>query len=124
MKKLSLFFLVFTGLHGLKAQFINNGATITVSAGGYIFCAGNFQNNSGSVTNNGRIEVQGNFQNASTYSTSTNDDSLILSGTANSTLNGGSSPISILYINKATSTAEVKLAGTTTVSQKIGRAHV
>lgn len=119
MKKMGFFALFMLILLQTMGQFANNGATVTVQPGGYIFCAGSLSNNSGTLTNNGRIEVQGNFLNTASYTTSTNDDSLILSGSGNSTLNSGSSPLSYLTINKSSAAAEVKLAASATVNRRI-----
>lgn len=101
-----------------SAQLVNNGAAITVTSGGYIFCQGNLQNNSGTITNNGKIEVQGNFANSGTYTTSTSDDSLLMTGGSAATLNGGSSTIGYLSINKSAG-IKVTLAGNTIVGTKL-----
>ena len=39
------------------AQFYNNGATVTIQSGGLIFVQGDAQINSGTLTNDGKIEV-------------------------------------------------------------------
>jgi hypothetical protein len=119
MKKLlfSSILLISGGL--LKAQLVNNGGTILVEDGGYIFCAGNFQNNSGNVVNNGKIEVQGNFQNSSKYASGTGEDTLILTGTTAALLNTGTDTINNLQINKSIATAEVKLNGNAIVAKKL-----
>lgn len=111
---LALFFISST-LHG---QIYNNGATISVTTNGVIFCSGDFQNASGTVTNDGRIEVQGNFSNAGTYTTTTSDDSLIMSGATAASLDAGAAALSYLTINKS-SGIKVTLAGNTTVNTKL-----
>lgn len=103
----------------VQSQLVNNGATIVVQSGGSIFCAGSFTNTAGTVTNNGRIEVQGNFSNAGTYNSTTNDDSLILSGGGNATLNSGGAVLRFLVINKASTNDLVTLGATATVSDKL-----
>lgn len=112
MKKLAFLAFSFFASQTLFAQFVNNGGNITVQSGGYIFCSGDFQNNSGTVTNNGKVEVQGNFTNASRYASVGAEDSLILSGAFNSTLSSGNDTINYLVINKSTATQEVKILGT------------
>ena len=100
-------------------QLYNNGATITVQNGGYLMIAGNLQNTTGTITNDGKIEVQGNFINAATYTSTGNEDSLIMSGTGIDTLTAGSAVINYLTINKTTSSDIVRLGGTTTVNTKL-----
>src|SRR5664279_5284757 len=100
-------------------QLYNNGATITVQNGGYLMIAGNLQNTTGTITNDGKIEVQGNFINAATYTSTGNEDSLIMSGTGIDTLTAGSAVINYLTINKTTSADIVRLGGTTTVNTKL-----
>jgi hypothetical protein len=121
MKKFSL---LIAG--ALTALFVNaqlkvtSGATITITGNAIVFCGGDVTNDAGgTITNNGKLEVQGNFSNAGTYNTTTADDSLILSGNTNVTLNGGSSVLTNLWINKASASNEVKLAGTTFLSGKL-----
>ena len=62
-----------------KAQLVNDGATITIQPGAIVFCAGNVENkNAGTITNNGKLEVQGNFLNTGTYNNTVGSvDSLI-----------------------------------------------
>jgi len=100
-------------------QLYNNGATVTVQSGGYLMIAGNLQNASGTITNDGKIEVQGNFINSGTYTSTANEDSLILSGAGIDTLTAGGSVINNLTINKTTSSDTIRLGGTTTVNTKL-----
>lgn len=48
----------------IHAQFINNGATVTIQSGATLRIETDFINNSGTVTNNGVLEVQEDFTNA------------------------------------------------------------
>src|SRR6476661_10819346 len=82
-------------------QLVNNGSTIYIQPGTTLFTAGELANNSGTFTNNGIVEVQGSFTNTAVYNSTTADDSLILSGNGNVTLNGGGSTLSNLWINKS-----------------------
>ncbi|TMI64785.1 MAG: hypothetical protein E6H07_02385 [Bacteroidetes bacterium] len=121
MKKIS--FLVCSTLVALvmNAQLkVTSGATITITGGAVVFCGGDVTNDAGgTITNNGKLEVQGSFANAGTYNTTTADDSLIMSGANNVTLNGGSSVLTNLWIIKTAAANEVKLAGTTLLSGKL-----
>lgn len=100
MKICSLVIAAFCIVTSAQSQLYNNGATIKVSAGAVIFCTGNVTNAAGTITNDGRIEVQGNFLNSATYNTTTSDDSLLLTGAGAVTLNAGASTLTNLQINK------------------------
>jgi len=121
MKKFSLFLFGTLVAMVMNAQLkVTSGATITITGGAVVFCGGDVTNDAGgTITNNGKLEVQGNFANAGTYNTTTSDDSLILSGNTNVTLNGGSSVLTNLWINKSAAGNEVKLAGTTLLGGKL-----
>ncbi|HMT95356.1 MAG TPA: hypothetical protein PKC62_01600 [Ferruginibacter sp.] len=116
--KFIAFVLCFTSTHAF-AQFYNNGATVKIQPGGLIFVQGNAENNTGTITNDGKMEVQGNFINAATYNTVTNDDSLILTGSNNVTLTLGSSSVNNLMVNKAVNTNNVTLGSNINVITKL-----
>ena len=80
---------------------------------------GDVKNISGTITNDGKIEVQGNFINSGTYTSTANEDSLIMTGTGPDTLTGGGSVIHYLTINKTTTSDIVRLGGTTTVNTRL-----
>lgn len=104
----------------LMAQLVNDGAAIKIQPGAYIFCSGNFENkNAGTVSNDGKLEVQGSFLNSANYTSATSDDTLIMSGANSATLNGGSSTLSFLQINKASNTSFITLTGSTTIGSKL-----
>ena len=116
----SLLLLTFSGLVNFaNAQLFNNGGIITVQNGAYIMAMGDIKNASGTITNDGKIEVQGNFVNTGTYTSTANEDSLIMTGGGVDTLSGGSSVINYLTINKTAPTDVVRLGGTTTVNTKL-----
>jgi hypothetical protein len=120
LKNIFTFFFVFNIAYNSNAQLYNNGATITIQPGSYVFVGGDIQNtNSGTITNNGKLEVQGSFINAATYNSNSSDDSLILTGTGNVNLNGGASTINYLTINKTNNTDNVTLTGTTLLGTKL-----
>ncbi|MEP6927938.1 MAG: hypothetical protein ABI834_09895 [Ginsengibacter sp.] len=102
-----------------KSQLYNNGATFTIQEGGYVMVTGDVKNISGTITNDGKIEVQGNFINSGNYTSTGNEDSLIMTGTGVDTLTGGSSVINNLTINKSSNSDTVRLGGTTTVNTKL-----
>ncbi len=102
-----------------KAQLYNDGATIDVQNGAYVMVMGDLKNISGTLTNDGKIEVQGNFINSGTYTSTANEDSLLMSGSGIDTLTPGSSVINYLTINKTTSSDIIRLGGTTTVNTKL-----
>ena len=120
-KKTSFFFAFVLCLISFQgfAQFYNNGATVSIQPGGLIFVQGNAENNSGIITNDGKIEVQGNFTNSGSYNTSTNDDSLILSGGNNVTLSLGSSTVNYLMVNKTANANNVTLGSNIIVNTKL-----
>lgn len=92
------------------AQLTNNGATIKVSAGAQLVCNGDLTNTSGTIDNDGTLDVKGSFTNNGTYLSTSGSDVLSFSGTGNVTLKGGTSTYRSLVINK-TSGGGVKLTG-------------
>ena len=87
-----LFFSLLTA--GAHAQFVNNGATVTIQAGATLRVETSFQNNAGgTVTNNGILEVQDNFTNAGTF-TSDAASTVKFIGTANSNVTSGGATFS------------------------------
>ena len=123
MKKNLLLFLGCFALLSVNSQLVNNGAVIRIQPGAFIKCTGDVQNLAGgTITNDGKLEVQGSFTNSAIYNTTTGDDSLIMSGGSGGTvtLNGGASTtLSYLTINKTSAADIVKLAGTTLVGVKL-----
>ncbi|MBK8626712.1 MAG: hypothetical protein IPN86_14460 [Saprospiraceae bacterium] len=61
---LMFFFLISVTMH---AQFINNGATVTIQSGATLRVETDFINTSGTVINNGTLEVKDDFTNAGTF---------------------------------------------------------
>jgi len=120
MKKKYIFTGLFLGmLLSSRAQLVNNGGTITLQQGAYLVCTGNLTNTSGTITNDGRIEVKGSFANSGTYNSTSNEDSLIMSGSGNATLSPGAAVLNFLTINKAANTDFVTLTASTTVNTKL-----
>lgn len=103
-----------------QGQLVNDGAIIKIQPGAYLFCGGNAENkNGGTITNDGKMEVQGNFLNSAIYTTVTADDSLILSGGGNVTLDAGTSSLHYLHINKTANSNFVTLTNNVTVTSKL-----
>jgi len=118
-RKLQLFAALVCFTATARAQLYNNGATFTVQSGAYVMVTGDLKNTAGTITNDGKIEVQGSFINSGTYTSTANDDSLIMTGTGPDTLTGGSSLIHNLTINDPTTSDFERLGGTTTVTSKL-----
>ena len=118
-RKLQLFTALIFFSAAAKCQLYNNGATFIIQDGAYVMVTGDVRNISGTITNDGKLEVQGNFINSGTYTSTANEDSLIMSGPGTDTLTGGSSVIHYLTISKTAGTDMVRLGGTTTVSTKL-----
>jgi hypothetical protein len=72
----------------IHAQFVNNGATVTIQSGATLRVETDFINNTGTVTNNGTLEVQGNFTNSATF-TSANPSLVKFIGTGTSNVTSG-----------------------------------
>ncbi|MBA2250427.1 MAG: hypothetical protein H0W12_09575 [Chitinophagaceae bacterium] len=102
-----------------NAQLFNNGATITIQSGAYLMSTGDIRNVSGTITNDGKIEVQGNFINSGTYTSTLNEDSLIMTGTGPDTLTSGGATLHYLTINKTNPTDIVRLGGTLLLTTKL-----
>ena len=119
MKKINLLLCSLVVAQLSTAQLVNNGATLTVQPGAVLFCGGNLTNGAGTITNNGRVEVQGNFVNNAVYTTTTDDDSLLLTGAGNVLLSAGGSSLHYLQVNKLASTDVVTLGSSVTIRSKL-----
>jgi hypothetical protein len=102
-----------------KSQLYNNGANITIQSGAYLVVAGDIKNINGTITNDGKIEVQGNFLNTAAYTSTLDEDSLIMTGSGADTLATGGSVLNYLTINKTTNTDIIRLGTTVTVNKKL-----
>lgn len=82
-----LFFSLLTSAS--NAQFVNNGATVTIQAGATLRVETNFVNNAGgTITNNGTLEVQNDFTNAGTFNSGSTSTVKFI-GTTNSNVTPG-----------------------------------
>lgn len=110
-----LFIFYFLSIKG-NAQLINDGGTITISNGASIISHGSITNISGVILNDGKLQTRGSFVNTGTYHSTANEDSLLLTDSGIVTLNGGSSTLRYLIVNKAG--GGVTLSGNTTIGSK------
>ena len=88
MKKL-LTLVLFLGMAlGASAQLVNQGGTITIQSGATLVVESDITNTTGSIVNNGIIEVKGDITSEAAASfTSAVDSKLKFSGTTSSTVN-------------------------------------
>ncbi len=88
MKKL-LTLVLFLGMAlGVSAQLVNQGGTITIQSGATLVVESDITNTTGSIVNNGIIEVKGDITSEAAASfTSAVDSKLKFSGTTSSTVN-------------------------------------
>ena len=88
MKKL-LTLVLFLGMAlGVSAQLVNQGGTITIQSGATLVVESDITNTTGSIVNNGIIEVKGDITSEAAASfTSAVDSKLKFSGTTPSTVN-------------------------------------
>jgi Dockerin type I domain len=121
--KIKSFLLTTIALSGmltsLKAQLYNNGGTITIQNNAYVTVSGELINTTGTISNNGKLEVKGNFTNSGVYNSVGAEDSLLLTGTGPVVLNAGAATINFLTINKTTNADIVKLGGNILVNKKL-----
>lgn len=82
------------------AQLYNAHGTIRIMNGSSVVCMGNFTNVSGTITNDGKLEVKGNFSNKNIYNSIAKEDSLSLTGDGSVTLYSGSAILNNLLVSK------------------------
>ncbi|GAA4748895.1 hypothetical protein GCM10023229_31890 [Flavisolibacter ginsenosidimutans] len=75
-------------------------------------------NSAGSILNDGKVEVQGNFSNGGTYTSITNSDTLLFTGSGLSLVNAGNASFTYLAINKSTRGDSVRLGSPLIVTSK------
>ena len=80
--------------------FKNDGATVTVQSGAVLFIEGGVENtNSGTINNQGVIELEGDFQNDATYTGTA--DTVIFSGTDDAELTSNGDAIGTMIVDKS-----------------------
>ena len=131
MKKL-LTLVLFLGMAlGVSAQLVNQGGTITIQSGATQVVESDITNTTGSIVNNGIIEVKGDITSeAAALFTSAVDSKLKFSGTTPSTINFMASTI-LSDVEMAKTAEDLTLASDldidgdlTFIEDEIGRAHV
>lgn len=117
MRRLNILLLFLMAGISLSAQFVNNGATVTIQSGATLRVETDFINNSGTVTNNGTIEVQNNFTNAATF-TSASGSTVKFIGITNSNVTPGGATFQNVSLEKTnqniTLMGNMAVAGTLT----------
>ncbi len=103
-----------------QAQFVNNGATVTIQAGATLKVEANFINNlGGTITNNGTLEVQNDFTNAGTFN-SGSSSTLKFIGDSNSNVTPGEAspgvPTTFRNVEMAKTNANITLQGPAAIS--------
>jgi hypothetical protein len=99
-----------------EAQFINNGATVTIQSGATLRIESDFQNNTtGTFTNNGTLEVSGDFTNAATATLTPSVGLIKFIGSANTNLNTGGDALNNVEMAKTTSNGTVTLTSATAI---------
>lgn len=100
-----------------EAQFINNGATVTIQSGATLRIESDFQNNTtGTFTNNGTLEVSGDFTNAATATLTPSVGLIKFIGTANTDLDAGGDALNNVEIAKTGVSGTVTLATSTSLA--------
>ncbi len=99
MRRLNILMFLSLIAGAVQAQFINNGATVTIQPGATLRVETDFINNSGTVTNSGTLEVQGNFDNNATF-TSTDPSTVRFIGTADANVSTGGAVLRNVEMSK------------------------
>ncbi|MBC7884193.1 MAG: hypothetical protein H7X99_01870, partial [Saprospiraceae bacterium] len=99
MRRFNLLLFLLLVTMAAQAQFVNNGATVTIQSGATLRVETDFINNTGTVTNNGTLEVQGAFTNAATF-TSANPSLVRFIGSTNSNVTSGSAMLRNVEMSK------------------------
>jgi hypothetical protein len=101
MKSLTLLItLLFISIQSISSQFINDGATIKISAGATLYVESDIENNNlGQIINEGDIELTGDLTNNATL-TSGISSKISFSGNANSTITSGGAILNNLDMKK------------------------
>lgn len=99
MRRLNILMFLSLIAGAVQAQFINNGATVTIQPGATLRVETNFINNSGTVTNSGTLEVMGNFDNNATF-TSTDPSTVRFIGTADANVSTGGAVLRNVEMSK------------------------
>lgn len=99
MRRLNILMFLSLIAGAVQAQFINNGATVTIQPGATLRVETDFINNTGTVTNSGTLEVQGNFDNNATF-TSTDPSTVRFIGTTDANVSTGGAVLRNVEMSK------------------------
>lgn len=117
MNRIQLLFFSLLTYGVLNAQFVNNGATVTIQSGATLRVETNFENQSGTINNEGTLEVMGNFTNAAgTGTTLSGSGTVKFIGTANSDITTNGDALNHLVMDKTTSNGKVTLTSNALVN--------
>jgi len=117
MRKYTLLMFLMTLACGfVSAQLVNQGGTITIQPGAKLIVETDVNNASGSIVNNGTIEVTGDFTNDGTL-TSAAASKLIFKGAAASTFDANGASVAIL--ENAKTASDVSLMSAVSVSEMV-----
>lgn len=115
-KYLTLMFLGFFGV--THAQFLNDGATVTIQNGATLYIEGSVTNqNTGSIINDGTIEITDDLTNTATM-TNQADSKVIFSGATDSNVDAGGATFAEVIINKDAG-KQVILTSDATISEDL-----
>lgn len=109
MKRKLLLLLAGFAWFSSQGQLVNDGATIVIQPGATLFVESNFENVSGTLNNQGTMEVMGNFSNDA-GSSITNGGLIKFTGTGQSNVILAGEPLNNVEVNKTTATGKVILA--------------
>ena len=116
MRKFNIILFFLSMAFITEAQFINNGATVTIQSGATLKVESDFENNStGTFTNNGTLEVSGDFTNASTATLTPSVGLVKFIGTGNTDLDTGGDALNNVEMAKTTANGTVSLMSATTI---------
>lgn len=117
MNRIQLLFFSLLTYGVLNAQFVNNGATVTIQPGATLRVETNFENQSGTINNEGTLEVMGNFTNAAgTGTTLSGSGTVKFIGTANSDITTNGDALNHVVMDKTTSNGKVTLTSNALVN--------
>jgi hypothetical protein len=114
------FFLILWALFltmSVQAQFVNYGATITIQPGATLRIETSFENQAGTIDNQGTLEVLGNFTNAAGAGTTLSGNGTVkFIGDANSDVITNGDALQNVEMAKTTSNGKVTLMSNTTIN--------
>ncbi|HOY13519.1 MAG TPA: hypothetical protein PLY70_10280 [Saprospiraceae bacterium] len=114
MKRKLLLLLAGFAWFSSQGQLVNDGATIVIQPGATLFVESNFENVSGTLNNQGTMEVMGNFTNDA-GSNITNAGTIKFTGSGLSTVVMSGDTLNNVEVNKTSALGNVALGGPMTI---------